>query len=117
MAKYNHTKKRKPNPRRAELRALSQQIKPLVKAGQFDSVNDGLVSIYSEETGQSVWHTFSNWKKSGTPVKHGEKGFPIWATPRKMKREEDTEEATGQELVSCCLPFPCRPSPGSLVVT
>ena len=55
--------KHKPNPRRAELRALSQQIKPLVKAGQFDAVNDGLVSIYSEETGQTTWHKFKEWKE------------------------------------------------------
>ena len=95
MAKYNHTKKRKPNPGRAELRALSQQIKPLVRSGQFLNVNEGLINIYTEETGESVWHTFKGWKEAGTPVNHGEKGFPIWATPRKMKQEEDTEEATG----------------------
>ena len=96
MAKYNHSKNRITNPRRAELRALSQQIKPLVKAGQFDSVNDGLVSIYSEETGQSIWHSFKGWKKQGFQVQKGQKGFPVWATPRKMKQEQDTEEATGK---------------------
>jgi len=96
MAKYNHTKRRGSNPRRAELRALSQQIKPLVKAGQFDSVNDGLVSIYSEETGQTTWHKFKEWRELGFQVQKGQQGFPVWATPRKMKQEEDTEEATGK---------------------
>ena len=96
MAKYNHSKNRIANPRRAELKALSQQIKPLVKAGQFDSVNDGLVSIYSEETGQSTWHSFKDWKKQDFQVQKGQQGFPVSATPRKMQQKEDTEEATGR---------------------
>lgn len=73
---------RAPNPRRAELRALSAQVKPLVKAGVFGTVNEGLISLYTEQTGAAEWHTFQDWRKAGRPVKKGERGYPIWGTPR-----------------------------------
>ena len=52
------------NPRRAELRALSMAIRPLVKAGRYESVNAGLLEHYREETGQSEFHTFQDWRKA-----------------------------------------------------
>ena len=75
---------RAPNPRRAELRALSASIRPLVKAGMYESVNDGLLAHYREETGQSEFHTFQDWRKLGRPVVKGARGFPIWGTPRHL---------------------------------
>lgn len=77
----------KPNPRRAELAALSLQVRPLVKAGQFDNVNDAIRALYSQETGQSEWRTFKEWRDLGRPVRKGERGFPVWATPRHHKAE------------------------------
>lgn len=77
--------KHAPNPRRAELRALSAAIRPLVKAGRFANVNEGLLDLYREQTGASEWHTFADWRKAGRPVRKGESGFPIWATPRHLK--------------------------------
>lgn len=73
------------NPRRAELRALSAAIRQLVKAGRYDSVNDGLIEHYRTETGQSEFHTFADWRKAGTPVRKGERGFPIWGKPTHLK--------------------------------
>lgn len=81
--------RRAPNPRREELRALSAAIRPLVKAGMYESVNAGLVAHYTAETGATEWHTFHDWKSAGRPVKKGETGFPIWGTPRRI------ENATG----------------------
>lgn len=80
--------KGQPNPRRAELRALSALVRPLVKAGMFENVNAGLIDAYTRETGQAEWHTFQDWRKLGRPVKKGERGFPIWGTPRRMKPGE-----------------------------
>ena len=76
------------NPRRAELRALSMAIRPLVKAGRYDSVNAGLIEHYSEQTGASDWRTFADWRKAGRPVKKGEQGFPIWGRPTHIKPAE-----------------------------
>lgn len=83
--------KHAPNPRRAELRALSAGIRPLVKAGMYANVNEGLVAHWREETGQSEFHTFADWRKAGRPVRKGEQGFPIWATPRHLKVAEGAQ--------------------------
>ena len=80
-----------PNPRRAELRALSMQIRPMVKAGMLRNVNEGLVAHWREQTGQSEFRTFQDWRKLGRPVKKGEQGFPIWATPRHLKPAEGAQ--------------------------
>jgi len=77
-----------PNPRRAELRALSAQVKPLVKAGLYPSVNEAILELYRAETGATDWRTFHDWRKAGRPVKKGERGFPIWGTPRRLKAGE-----------------------------
>lgn len=77
-----------PNPRRAELRALSMLVKPLVKAGAFPTVNAAILAHYTQETGAAEWHSFADWRKAGRPVKKGESGFPIWGTPRAMKPGE-----------------------------
>jgi len=82
-----------PNPRRAELRALSMAIRPLVRAGRYDSVNAGLLEHYREETGQSEFHTFADWRKAGRPVKKGEQGFPIWGRPTHIKPAEGASMA------------------------
>jgi len=79
--------KGKPNPRRAELKALSMQVRPLVKAGAFENVNAAVLHIYSQQTGFSDWKTFKGWLDAGQAVRKGESGFPIWAKPRHMKAE------------------------------
>lgn len=80
--------KHAPNPRRAELKALSALIRPLVKAGMYENVNAGLVEHWKAETGASEFHTFADWRKAGRPVRKGERGFPIWGTPRAIGNGE-----------------------------
>jgi len=76
-------RKHKPNPRRAQLKALSETIKPQVTLGIFNSINEGIQDFYTQETGQTVW------------IK-GQHGFPVWATPRKLKKDTDKDKATGR---------------------
>ena len=83
--------KGKANPRRGELRALSQQLQPLVKAGIHDTINEGLIALYTAETGCDTWHTFKGWKLDGYSVRKGEQGYPIWARPRPMGKGEATQ--------------------------
>jgi hypothetical protein len=84
--------------KRAELSALSRQIKKAIKAGAIDAatVNEGLELIYRSQTGQSTFHTFAGWKAKGKSVKKGEHGFPIWGQPRKSKETPDQPEQTAQ---------------------
>jgi len=80
--------KRAPNPRRAELRDLSLELRPLVKAGVYAKLNDAIVAHYRTETGAQEWHNFADWRKAGRPVRKGERGFPIWGTPRHLQPAE-----------------------------
>lgn len=80
-------KEHKPNPRRLELMQLSAAVRPLVKNGVYSSMNEAIMAQYITETGFSEWHTFADWRKQGRPVKKGERGFPIWAQPRRLKAE------------------------------
>lgn len=74
----------KPNPRRAELRALSAELRPAVKAGLFPTMNAAILAHYAAETGATEWRTFAEWRRMGRPVKKGESGFPVWALPRRL---------------------------------
>lgn len=79
--------KGKPNPRRAELKALSMQIRPAVKAGILPNINAGLIALYQAETKQTDFRSFNEWRKAGFAVSKGERGYPVWAAPRRLKAE------------------------------
>jgi antirestriction protein ArdC len=67
------------NPRREELKALSNSLKPLADENQT-SINAALVFFYSEQTGVSAqdFKTFDSWNTLGYMVKKGEKSYSIW---------------------------------------
>lgn len=85
--------KKPQNPRRAELRALSEQLRPLVKAGMVESINAGLVELYAAEVGctPADFHSFYHWREAGTPVKKGERGFPVWGQPRRLNSDHSAQ--------------------------
>lgn len=87
-----------PNPRRAALVALSAELRPLVKMGAFDSINEALIAYYSKETGATDWRTFKAWIDAGRPVRKGETGFAIWGKPRRGKLPEGA--AIGGDLAA-----------------
>ena len=67
------------NPRREELKALSNSLKPLADENQT-SINAALVFFYSEQTGVSAqdFKTLDSWNTLGYMVKKGEKSYSIW---------------------------------------
>jgi antirestriction protein ArdC len=67
------------NPRRAELKALSNSLKPLADENQT-SINAALVFFYSEQTGVASqdFKTLESWNTLGYMVKKGEKSYSIW---------------------------------------
>jgi hypothetical protein len=67
------------NPRREELKALSNSLKPLADENQT-SINAALVFFYSEQTGVSAqdFKTLESWNTMGYMVKKGEKSYSIW---------------------------------------
>jgi N-terminal domain of anti-restriction factor ArdC len=79
------------NPRREELKALSNSLKPLADENQT-SINAALVFFYSEQTGVSAqdFKTLDSWNTLGYMVKKGEKSYSIWGqlTKKTINLEE-----------------------------
>jgi N-terminal domain of anti-restriction factor ArdC len=79
------------NPRREELKALSNSLKQLADENQT-SINAALVFFYSEQTGVSSqdFKTLESWNTMGYMVKKGEKSYSIWG--QKTKKTTNIEE-------------------------
>jgi N-terminal domain of anti-restriction factor ArdC len=79
------------NPRREELKALSNSLKPLADENQT-SINAALVFFYAEQTGVSAqdFKTLESWNTMGYMVKKGEKSYSIWG--QKTKKTTNIEE-------------------------
>jgi hypothetical protein len=75
---------------RAELIELSKVAKMAVKTGQFDSVNEALVSFYISPEHQT-FKTFWEWKEEGYNIKKGAVSFKVWGTPKKSHRPQPAE--------------------------
>jgi hypothetical protein len=79
------------NPRREELKALSNSLKQLAEENQT-SINAALVFFYSEQTGVSSqdFKTLESWNTMGYMVKKGEKSYSIWGqlTKKTINLEE-----------------------------
>jgi hypothetical protein len=83
--------------KREELKALSNAVKPLVKMGQFDTVNEAVLQIYYQRNGHDVFKTFQQWKAEGFNVKKGEHAFYIWGRPSEKQKQEQQPEETPAE--------------------
>lgn len=59
------------------------------------TLNACLEVIYREQTGQTEFHTFNDWKAKGYSVKRGEHGFMLWSTPKTFTFETGTVDAKG----------------------
>jgi N-terminal domain of anti-restriction factor ArdC len=79
------------NPRREELKALSNSLKQLAEENQT-SINAALVFFYAEQTGVSSqdFKTLESWNTMGYMVKKGEKSYSIWGqlTKKTINLEE-----------------------------
>jgi antirestriction protein ArdC len=79
------------NPRREELKTLSNSLKQVAEDSQT-SINAALVFFYSEQTGVSSqdFKTLESWNTIGYMVKKGEKSYSIWG--QKTKKTTNIEE-------------------------
>ena len=59
------------------------------------TLNACLEVIYREQTGQTEFHTFRDWKAKGYSVKSGEHGFMLWSTPKTFSFETGAVDANG----------------------
>ena len=94
----------KKNETRDTLKKLSQQVKPLVDQGQFNTVNEALIEIMYRQYGEK-YQKFTDWKAQGYTILKGSKGFPVWAQPLKItrKKEESEQDEEGEYFPICYL--------------
>lgn len=100
--------KSKVNERRQELKALSQQVKPLVKEGLYDSVNEALIECFYTDAENKVFHTFNDWIEKGFKIKKGSRAFAIWGSPRPLKKVEppvNQQEEREEDFFPVCYLF------------
>jgi hypothetical protein len=79
---------------REDLKAISKQIKPMIQAAGFNTVNEALKHLYEIPESMEL-NTFNGWKEKGLSVKKGEHAFTFWSAPisKKAKQSEAAEEA------------------------
>ena len=103
------TLQKKENPRKAELVALSLEMRKKRRAGIDNAaspdelmyweslgINDMILELYQEQAGTDDFRTFLDWLSSGYSVKKGEKGWVIWQRKRKAEKTEQNEK--GEEV-------------------
>jgi hypothetical protein len=93
------------NEAREQLKTLSNQLKPLVKAGEFNTVNEALIEVAYKSPEHQEFKKFWDWKKEGYTILKGSKAFPIWAQPIKGKKKEAIEEGAEFEFFPICFLF------------
>jgi hypothetical protein len=89
---------------RQQLKAISQQLKPLVKAGEFNNLNEAIVQLYKDATHQE-FKTFNQWKREGYIILKGSKAFPVWAQPVKGSRPKEGASPEDYEYFPVCYLF------------
>ncbi len=94
MSKDNKTdRKEQFKLKRLALIAASQGIRILVKEGVYDTVNEGLLEMYTEENPEiEEFNTFNQWKELGYTINKGSKAFVIWGQPRKATQAPEGNE-------------------------
>ena len=62
------------------------------------TLNACLEVIYREQTGQTEFHTFRDWKAKGFIVRKGEKGFMLWSTPKTFAIDTKMVDEKGEPV-------------------
>jgi len=86
------------NMRRENLKQLSRVLQLQMKSGaaDFDSVNEGLIQIYSADGVHTAFKTFQQWKEEGKFIIRGSRAFAVWGSPKKAARQEAEEGETDE---------------------
>ncbi len=93
--------------RRKALISLSNNLRPLVLEGEFDTVNAALLNHYSEASEDiQEFNTFHQWKAKGYTINRGAKAFSIWGQPRKAEQTpEGSDEPEEYKYWPLCYLF------------
>ncbi len=78
---------------RKKLKELSNAVKPLVKEGQFSTVNEALKEVIYQEQNPDIkeFNSFHSWKAKGKNILKGSKAFLFWGMPVKGKKQQSQD--------------------------
>lgn len=76
----------KVNEKRIQLIDLSKSLSALKKIGAIETVNEGLINIYTNPIHQ-YFKSYKQWQAEGLQVKKGEKAFLLWGCPKKINKK------------------------------
>ena len=62
------------------------------------TLNACLEVNYREQTGQTEFHTFNDWKAKGFIVRKGKKGFMLWSTPKTFTIDTKLVDEKGEPV-------------------
>ena len=84
--------------RRENLKQISRVLQLQMKSGaaDFDSVNEGLIQVYSADGEHSIFKNFQQWKEEGKFIIKGSKAFVVWGSPKKTAKPEAEEGETDE---------------------
>lgn len=92
---------------RAQLKERSNKVKPLVEAGEFDTINAAVMAVFYLDDDHQEFRKFKQWKKDGFSILKGSKAFPVWGQPAKAekKKAEGEDEKDEYEFWPICYLF------------
>lgn len=77
---------------RQNLKELSNRLLDVAhKAGNVVISANYVLKVYYHRKGAHNLRTFNQWKNDGYAVRQGEKGFPIWGSPKKGVNKDGEE--------------------------
>ncbi len=79
------------NSNKELLIAASKLLKARVEAGEFENINQGLVSLYALQ-GNTDLKTFEEWNNQGKKIKKGVTALPLWGKKQTKIIEKDGKQ-------------------------
>ncbi len=76
--------------KRDSLKELSKLIAVRVEEGEYATINEGLVDMYTAQ-GHTEIHSFKQWLSLGKVVRKGEKALLLWGEPVNSNKQEKQE--------------------------
>lgn len=75
----------------------SKQVKPLVKSGMYETINQAIVEEIYKDSENHEFKTYKQWNKEEQQVKKGEHGYPLWGAPKSVEKDLDKEDVQKEE--------------------
>lgn len=77
--------------KKALIVAASKLLKPRVEAGEFETINQGLIELYALQ-GNTDLKTFDEWVKQGKHIKKGASALLLWGKKQTKTIIKDDKE-------------------------